>query len=81
MKRETMTSKETADYIGISISTLRKYVHEEGLPVLRFPGRKKWLFREDLIDDWIEERSQPEIVVMTNNESSKEYGSLRVLAP
>lgn len=79
MERTTLTSKEAADYIGVSINTLRKYVHEEGLPVLRFPGRRKWLFRKDLIDKWIEERSTPQIYV--NNEPVKEYGKLRVLRP
>ena len=79
MERTTLTSREAADYIGVSINTLRKYVHEEGLPVLRFPGRRKWLFRKDLIDKWIEERSTPQIYV--NNEPVKEYGKLRVLRP
>ncbi|MEK3935976.1 helix-turn-helix domain-containing protein [Sporosarcina sp. FSL W7-1349] len=79
----TMTSKEAADHIGVSLNTLRKYVHEEGLPVLRFPGRRKWTFREDLVDEWVLERSQPEVVVMTKpeDEKPKEYGKLRVLVP
>lgn len=76
---ETMTSKQAAEYIGVSVSTLRKYVHEEGLPVLKFPGRRKWIFRKDLIDDWVEKQSKPEIYV--NNEPVKEYGKLRVLLP
>ncbi|WP_346206784.1 helix-turn-helix domain-containing protein [Caldifermentibacillus hisashii] len=76
---ETMTSKQAAEYIGVSVNTLRKYVHEEGLPVLKFPGRRKWIFRKDLIDDWIEKQSKPEIYV--NNEPVKEYGKLRVLLP
>lgn len=74
-----MTSKQAAEYIGVSVNTLRKYVHEEGLPVLKFPGRRKWIFRKDLIDDWIEKQSKPEIYV--NNEPVKEYGKLRVLLP
>lgn len=76
---ETMTSKEAAKYIGVSINTLRKYVHEEGLPVLKFPGRRKWIFRKDLIDQWVEQRSQP--VIYNYNEQPKEYGKLRVLLP
>lgn len=76
---ETMTSKQAAEYIGVSVNTLRKYVHEEGLPVLKFPGRRKWIFRKDLIDDWVEKQSKPEIYV--NNEPVKEYGKLRVLLP
>lgn len=76
---ETMTSKQAAEYIGVSVNTLRKYVHEEGLPVLKFPGRRKWIFRKDLIEDWVEKQSKPEIYV--NNEPVKEYGKLRVLLP
>lgn len=75
----TMTTKEAAAYIGVSVNTLRKYVHEEGLPVLKFPGRRKWIFRKDLIDQWVEERSQPQVYV--NNEPVREYGKLRVLTP
>lgn len=74
-----MTTKEAAEYIGVSINTLRKYVHEEGLPVLKFPGRRKWIFRKDLIDQWVEQRSQP--VIYNYNEPVKEYGKLRVLLP
>ncbi|MEN0648878.1 helix-turn-helix domain-containing protein [Caldifermentibacillus hisashii] len=79
MNSNSMTSKQAAEYIGVSVNTLRKYVHEEGLPVLKFPGRRKWIFRKDLIDDWIEKQSKPEIYV--NNEPVKEYGKLRVLLP
>jgi len=81
---EHMDSKETAEYIGVHINTLRKYVHDEGLPVLRFPGRRKWVFRKDLVDAWIYERSQPEII---NNPSARRKddnegrGKLRVLMP
>lgn len=81
MNPNHMTSKETASYIGVSLTTLRKYVHEEDLPVLKFPGRRKWVFRKDLVDGWIERRSQPEIINEPTNGSNKEYGKLRVLAP
>jgi excisionase family DNA binding protein len=79
---ETMTTKEAAEYVGVSVNTLRKYVHEEGLPVLRFPGRRKWIFRKDLIDRWILERSQPVIMNEPREQYEKrEYGKLRVLQP
>lgn len=74
---QTMTTKEAAEYLGVCVNTLRRYVHEEGLPVLRFPGRRKWIFRKDLIDEWVERRSKPEII----NEPPKDYGKLRVLLP
>jgi len=82
-----MDSKECADYIGVHINTLRKYVHEEGLPVLKFPGRRKWTFRKDLVDAWIYERSQPELVIKASDPTVKRkddnegYGKIRVLMP
>lgn len=79
---ENMTSKEAANYIGVSITTLRRYVHDEQLPVLRFPGRRKWIFRKDLIDKWIEKKSTPEVVVYgQGDESPSDYGKLRILMP
>ena len=82
---EMMKSKEAAAYIGVSLSTLRRYVHEEGLPVLRFPGRRKWIFRKDLIDDWVHQRSQPSIytngVQQQKQDKDNGYGKLRVLIP
>ena len=79
---ETMTTKECAEYIGVSVNTVRRYVHEEGLPVLRFPGRRKWIFRKDLVDQWVYERSQPVIVnELPKEHEKKEYGRLRVLQP
>lgn len=77
-----MTTKEAAAYVGVSVNTLRRYVHEEGLPVLRFPGRRKWLFKKELIDQWILERSQPVITNEPREQYEKrEYGKLRVLQP
>jgi excisionase family DNA binding protein len=79
---ETMTTKEAAEYVGVSVNTLRRYVHEEGLPVLRFPGRRKWLFKKELIDQWILERSQPVIMNEPREQYEKrECGKLRVLQP
>lgn len=84
---EIMTSKEAAAYIGVSLSTLRRYVHEEGLPVLRFPGRRKWIFRKDLIDEWVYQRSQPSIYIngvkhdQHDQDKNNGYGKLRVLIP
>lgn len=77
-----MDSKETAAYIGVSVNTLRKYVHEENLPVLRFPGRRKWVFRKDLVDDWVRKRSIPQIMNYEENKQQRgQYGQLRVMKP
>lgn len=77
-----MDTKQCANYIGVHPNTLRKYVHEEKLPVLRFPGRRKWVFRKDLVDDWIYRRSMPEVVNdPSEGQVKKEYGQLRILHP
>ncbi len=79
---QTMNSKEAAEYLGVHVNTLRKWVHKEGLPVLKFPGRTKMIFRKDLVDDWVYRRSQPDVYV--NNERQDQdnsYGRLRVLSP
>lgn len=78
---QRMNSKEAAEYIGVHVNTLRKYVHEEDLPVLRFPGRSKWVFRKDLVDDWITKRSTPVIVNPPKKEDREDYGRLRILSP
>lgn len=72
---------EAAEYLNVHPNTLRKYVHEEGLPVLRFPGRRKWMFRKDLIDGWVAEKSQPQIMSNDNSYKDSNYGRLRVLQP
>ncbi|GAA5418046.1 hypothetical protein Pryu01_03128 [Paraliobacillus ryukyuensis] len=88
MQRSTMNTQEAAEYLGVHPNTIRKYVGEEHLPVLRFPGRRKWLFRRDLIDEWIEEKSKPQVYVNEVRHEEKEYpyeyttqGKIRVLRP
>lgn len=85
-----MSTKEAAEYIGVTPATVRQYVHENELPVLKFPGRKKWMFRKDLIDQWIEEQSTPQVFVNGSPIKEKElfqqpvnstYGKLRMLKP
>lgn len=77
---QTMTSKETAEYIGVSIGTLRKYVHEGGLPVFRLRVNTKWIFAKELVDEWLVKQSLNDF---PSEEDGKEasYGKLRVLTP
>lgn len=87
-----MNTKEAAEYVGVTPATIRQYVHECGMPVLKFPGRKKWLFRKDLIDQWIEEQSTPQVFVeakplvqfepeIKERFVNKNNGKLRMLMP
>ena len=78
---EMMSTKEVAEYLGVSVNTVRKYVNEFGMPVLKFPGMRKWVFRKDLIDQWVEERSKPTIYVNNQPVEENEYGKLRTLRP
>lgn len=83
MHKQHMDSKECANYIGVHVNTIRRYVHEEGLPVLRFPGRSKWVFRKDLVDAWVYERSQPTIINKPKASEARNEGrgKLRVIMP
>lgn len=81
---EHMNTKECAEYLGVHYNTVRRYVHEEGLPVLKFPGRTRFIFRKDLVDEWVYERSQPEVVIKPmakRRERNEDHGKLRVLMP
>ncbi len=81
---EYMNSEECAKYIGVHVNTLYKYIHEGGMPVFNMPGRNKFLFRKDLVDGWIVERSQPKLKIKGKEveyEDGKKYGELRVLHP
>lgn len=81
---EHMTTQECADYLKVHVNTVKRYVHEEGLPVLRFPGKRKWVFRKDLVDAWVYENSKPRVCVNGKElklDSNNEYGKLRVLSP
>lgn len=87
-----MSTQQAAEYVGVTAATIRQYVHESKMPVLKFPGRKKWLFRKDLIDQWIEEQSTPQVFVETKplvqfepdvdrRFTNKNNGKLKVLLP
>lgn len=81
--KQYMSTEEVAKMLGVSINTVRRYVNEYGLPVLKFPGLRKWVFREDLVEEWFLKHSQPKVYVNNQpvKEESKEYGKLRVLLP
>ncbi|RDW15997.1 DNA-binding protein [Oceanobacillus chungangensis] len=60
MKRSTMTAKETAEYLGISIDTVYKLVREKKIPCFQI-GRRK-LFKREAIDNWIEEQIESSVI-------------------
>lgn len=82
MNNPHMDINEVAEYLKVHRNTIYKYVHHHNMPVLKFPGRNKMIFRKDLVDEWVLRQSQPEVYV--NGESkgkAEEYGKLRVLMP
>lgn len=80
---EYMNSKECAAYLGVHVNTLYKYVRE-GLPAFKLPGRNQYKFRQDLVDGWMFEMSQPKLTIKGKEvavEDNDNYGKLRVLIP
>jgi excisionase family DNA binding protein len=77
VKRTTLETKEAADYLGVSVDTLRKWIREEGLPVVKI-GRKH-LFKTIYIDHWMEQRMNLDGRVSQLHQQS--YGKLRSIKP
>ncbi len=56
-QKEVMTLREASQYLGISPDTLYKYLNEDP----NFPGFKlgnRWRFKKDLLDRWMEKKSE-----------------------
>ena len=54
--KEVMTLREASEYLGISPDTLYKYVGEKGIPAFKLGNR--WRFKKDLLDRWMERKSE-----------------------
>ena len=60
-QKEVMTLREASQYLGISPDTLYKYLNEDP----NFPGFKlgnRWRFKKDLMDRWMEKKSERVLV-------------------
>jgi len=55
-QKEVMTLREASQYLGISPDTLYKYLNEDKIPAFKLGNR--WRFKKDLLDRWIEEKSE-----------------------
>lgn len=77
--RSTFSTKETAEYLGVSVDTVRRWVHHEGLPCLKMADGRKWLFKKEYIDRWMEKRM--DVDRQFEEKYEKEYGKLRILSP
>lgn len=52
---EVLNVRQCANYLGISIDALYKYIKTEQLPAFKLGNR--WRFKKDLVDRWIANRS------------------------
>ena len=60
--KEVMTLREASEYLGISPDTLYKYLGEKSIPAFKLGNR--WRFKKDLLDRWMERKSERiEVVV------------------
>ena len=57
MVREVMTLREASHYLGVSPDTLYKYLGEKSIPAFKLGNR--WRFKKDLLDRWMERKSEP----------------------
>ena len=51
-----MTLREASQYLGISPDTLYKYLSEDRIPAFKLGNR--WRFKKDLLDRWMEKKSE-----------------------
>lgn len=56
MKSPLMNLYELAKYLGVSNTTLYRYVKRKKIPALKI-GRA-WKFRKERIDKWLEEKEK-----------------------
>lgn len=51
-----MNLREASQYLGISPETLYKYLSADRIPAFKLGNR--WRFKKDLLDRWIEKKSE-----------------------
>ncbi len=54
-----LTAKETAEFLGLELSTVRKLTYRRELPVVRPTGRRAVRYRLRDLQDLLRMRSQP----------------------
>ncbi|MDY7223988.1 helix-turn-helix domain-containing protein [Halalkalibacterium halodurans] len=75
VQRATMTIDEVATYLGVSQSTVRRWMEHQGLPALKLQLGGRLLFKRELIDRWLEKKMSGVYI------EEKPYGQLRILKP
>jgi excisionase family DNA binding protein len=71
--KEVMTLREASQYLGISQDTLYKYLSEKQIPAFKLGNR--WRFKKDLLDRWMEKKSErsERTEVANSNSKSKRF--------
>ena len=46
-------AEDVAEYLGIKVNTVRKWVSQGKIPHYKMPGSKSVRFRKEEIDDWM----------------------------
>jgi len=63
MVKEVMTLREASQYLGIAPDTLYKYLSEDkSLQGTAFKLGNRWRFKKDLLDRWMEKKSEKTVV-------------------
>ena len=48
-----MTTKETAKFLGVSVRSVHRYIHEYGLPAVKPAGI--WMIKKADLERWMKE--------------------------
>ena len=64
--KEVMTLREASQYLGISPDTLYKYLNENRIPGVAFKLGNRWRFKKDLLDRWMEKKSERVLEIKTS---------------
>ncbi|MBQ7418076.1 MAG: helix-turn-helix domain-containing protein [Acidaminococcaceae bacterium] len=57
--QDILTEPELAEYLGVSVWTVKRLRQNEGLPVLRFKKVRSILYYRPAVDDWLRSLSAP----------------------
>ncbi|WZX99694.1 helix-turn-helix domain-containing protein [Bacillus sp. FSL W7-1360] len=49
-----MNVHEAAEYLGVSVSTVRRWIESHNLPVLKLKLGGRLLFKKDALDEWLD---------------------------
>ena len=73
--KEVMTLREASQYLGISPDTLYKYLGEKSIPAFKLGNR--WRFKKDLLDRWMERKSERTELVVDSKSKRLEKSTVK----